>query len=85
MKPRFVIRNEKRVPATCTKQFVVGDIGFFKDGEVIPRTSPLDVLLTADLSFMKISNQFLLDGSNHHTTRHRYNLVRSHGVGAHFP
>ena len=29
----------------------------FKDGVVIPRTSPLDVLITADLAVMKISNQ----------------------------
>ena len=57
MKPRFVIRNGKRVPATRTKQFVVGNIGLFKAGVVIPRTSPLEVLITADLAVMKISNQ----------------------------
>ena len=56
-KPRLVVRNGKKVPATRTKQFVVGNIGFFKNGVVIPRTSPLDVLLTADLAVMKISNQ----------------------------
>ena len=56
-KPRFVIRNGKKVPATRTRQFVVGNIGFFKNGVVIPRTSPLNRLLTADLAVMKISNQ----------------------------
>ena len=54
---KVLIRNGKRVPNTCTKQFVVGNIGLFKYGVVIPRTSPLGVLLTADLAVMKISNQ----------------------------
>ena len=39
-KPRFAVRNGKRVPATRTKQFVVGNVGFFKNGVVIPRTLP---------------------------------------------
>ena len=56
-KPHFVVRNGKKVPATRTKQLVVGNIGFSKDVVVIPRTSPRDVLLTADLAVMKISNQ----------------------------
>ena len=51
-----MIRNGKRLPATRTKQFIVGNIGLFKSGVVIPRTSPLEVLLTADLAAMKISN-----------------------------
>ena len=55
-KPRFIVRNGKKVPATITKQFIVGKIGFFKYGVVIPRTSPRDVLLTSDLVVMKISN-----------------------------
>ena len=56
-KPRFVIRNGTQVPDTRTKQFLVGNIGLFKDGVVIPHTYPLEVLLTADLAVMKISNQ----------------------------
>ena len=56
-KTRFVIRNRKRVPETRTKQFVVGNIGFFKGSVVIPHTSQMDVLLTADLAVMNISNQ----------------------------
>ena len=53
-KPRFWIVNRKRVPATRTKQFVAGNIVLLKDGVVIPRTSPLDVLITADLAVMNI-------------------------------
>ena len=56
-KPRFVVRNGKKVTAKRTKQFVVGNIEFSKDGVVIPRASPRDVLLTADLAVTKISNQ----------------------------
>ena len=56
-KPRFAVQNGKRVPATRTKQFVVGNVGFFKNGVVIPRTSPRDVILTADLAVLKITNQ----------------------------
>ena len=55
-KPRFVIRNEKRVPATRTKQFVAGNIDLFKSGVVIPRTSRLEVLTMADPAVMNISN-----------------------------
>ena len=56
-KPWFLIRNGKRLPATCTKQFVVGNIGLFKSRVVIPRTSPLELILTSELAVMKISNQ----------------------------
>ena len=56
-KLRFIVRYGKKVSATITKQFVVENIGFFKDGVVITRTSPRDVLLTADLVVMKISNK----------------------------
>ena len=43
--------------ASRTKQFCVGDIGFWKNGALLPRSSPLDVLLSADLATMKITNQ----------------------------
>ena len=56
-RPRFVVRNGKKVPATRTKQFSVGNVGFFKEGTVLPRTSMLEVLLTADLAVLKITNQ----------------------------
>ena len=55
--PRFLLQNGKNVPAMRTKHFVVGNIGSFKDGVVIPRTSPRSVLLTADLAVMKISKK----------------------------
>ena len=56
-KPRFVIRNRKKVRATRTIQFSVENIGFFKDGKVIPKSSPLHVLLSCDAATLKISNQ----------------------------
>ena len=56
-RPRFVVLNGKRVPATRTKQFVVGDVGFFKNGKVIKRSSSLAQLLDADLAVLKITNQ----------------------------
>ena len=56
-KPRMVKQNGKMVPATRTRQFRVGDIGFFKNNKVLPRRSPLKQLLSADSATMKISNQ----------------------------
>ena len=56
-KPRRVKRNGKMVRATRTVQFAVKDIGFWKDGKVLSRTSPLSLLLQADAATMKISNQ----------------------------
>ena len=56
-KPRTVLKNGVRVPATRTKQFVVGNVGFFKNGKVIPRRSSLKKLLSADIAVLKITNQ----------------------------
>ncbi len=56
-KPRRVRRNGSWVRATRTKQFSVGDIGFWKDGKPLSRYSSLSTLLTADSATMKISNQ----------------------------
>ena len=56
-KPRMIKQNGRMVPATRTRQFRVGDIGFFKDHKVLPRRSALDHLLTADSATMKITNQ----------------------------
>jgi hypothetical protein len=55
--PRTVLRNGVRVPATRTKQFQLKNIGFFKDGKVIPRSSPAKILLSCDAATLKISNQ----------------------------
>ena len=57
IKPRRVRRNGKMVPATRTCQFTVGNVGFFREGRVIPRTAPLSDLLQADLATLKIRNQ----------------------------
>ena len=56
-RPRVVTRNGKKVSATLTKQFLIKDVGFFKYGQVLPRRSPLDILLTADQCALKITNQ----------------------------
>ena len=56
-KPRKVKRNGKMVRATRTVQFRVRDIGFWKDGKILPRRSPLSLLLQADSATMKITNQ----------------------------
>jgi hypothetical protein len=55
--PRYVLRNGQKERSTRTKQFSVGNVGFFKDGKVLARTSPLDTLLTSDAATLKISNQ----------------------------
>ena len=56
-KPRYAVRNGVRVPATRTKQFRVENVGFFKDDEIIPRSSTLAVLLSCDSATLKITNQ----------------------------
>ena len=55
--PRKVKVNGKWHQATCTEQFCVGDVGFFKDGKVLPRQASLKTLITADSATLKISNQ----------------------------
>lgn len=35
----------------------MGNVGFFKDGKLVPRTSPLEQLLDCDLCTLKISSQ----------------------------
>ena len=51
------MQNCKLVSYTHTKQFLVGNIVCFHNGMIMPRNSPLDVLLTADLDVLKKSNQ----------------------------
>ena len=55
--PKTVYNNGKKQPATRTKQFTVGNVGFFRNGKAIPRSSKLTDLLSADLAVLKISNQ----------------------------
>ena len=56
-KPKLIQRNGKKVPATRTKQFSVGNVGFFKNNAVLARTSALSCLLQADSCTLKITNQ----------------------------
>jgi hypothetical protein len=55
--PRQVRRNNEWVRATRTIQFRTKDVGFWKNGQHLDRTSPLSILLTADAATLKISNQ----------------------------
>ena len=56
-KPKFVIRQGRKTRTTRTQQFSVRNVGFFKDGNIMPRSSPLSILLTCDLATLKITNQ----------------------------
>jgi hypothetical protein len=56
-RPKFTISNGEKVNATRTKQFLVKNIGFFKNGKIVPRSSPLATLLSCDAATMKITNQ----------------------------
>ena len=51
-RPRTTSSNSKR-----TINFRVNDVGFFKEGKILPRTSSLKTLLTADACTLKIENQ----------------------------
>ena len=56
-KPSSIKLNGWVVHTTRTRQLQVWDIGFWKDGKILPRHSPLERLLTADSATMKIYNQ----------------------------
>ena len=56
-KPRLVKRNGQMVRATRTVQFRVKDVGFWKDGHILTKNSPISVLLQADSATMKITNK----------------------------
>jgi len=43
--------------ATHTKQFQMKDIRFWKNGQILPHDSPLNLLVTGDSCIMKISNK----------------------------
>jgi hypothetical protein len=55
--PRYIVHNGVKTQTTRTKQFLVQNVGFFKEGKIIPRTAPLEVLLSCDAATLKISNQ----------------------------
>ena len=56
-RPRYVRRGKRWIRATRTIQFQLKDIGFFKNGKILSRESPLIALYTADGATMKITNQ----------------------------
>ena len=43
--------------AKRTINFRIGDVGFFKNGHILPRSSPLHILRSADACTLKLSNQ----------------------------
>lgn len=51
----YTIRNPKK--PTRTHQFRVMDVTFWRDGNILPNSSPLKTLLTADEATLRISNQ----------------------------
>ena len=55
--PRMVTKDRKNKRATRTVQFHVGDVGFFKDGKVLRRSTKLSDLSLADSATLKITNQ----------------------------
>jgi hypothetical protein len=55
--PKFVNQNGEKRRATRTKQFSVGNVGFFKNSKIIPRSSSLETLLSCDAATLKITNQ----------------------------
>ena len=55
-KPK-VSKNPNRKRTTRTVQFLVQNVGFFKNNQILPRTSQLHLLLTADSCTLKITNQ----------------------------
>ena len=56
-KPRMTIYKGVTKRATRTIQFSVGNIGFFKNGQILPRKSNLQTLLQAESCTLKITNQ----------------------------
>jgi hypothetical protein len=55
--PKFIFKTGKKIRATRTRQFTVGNVGFFNNGKIVPRTAPLSALLQCEAATLKISNQ----------------------------
>jgi hypothetical protein len=56
-KQKTFLHNGVHKRATRTVQFTYSNVGFFKEGRIIPRSSPLEILLACDSATLKISNQ----------------------------
>ena len=72
-KPNIKVIHGKSRRTTRTQQFTLRNVGFFKDNKILPRTSPLKVLLTADSCTLKITNQKngRMGQTIHHFATHR--------------
>jgi hypothetical protein len=72
-RPRWIYRNGERRRATRTKQFSFDNVGFYKNGRILSRESPLELLLTADSATLKITNQKngRMGGTIHHKSNGR--------------
>ena len=53
-KPRMARCDGRQIQAARTVQFTVGSIGFFKNGQILVQQSPLDLLLTVDITNRKM-------------------------------
>jgi hypothetical protein len=56
-KPKFVTIDGQRTRATRTVQFQIAHVGFFKNHAILPRTSSLEELFSANSCTLKITNQ----------------------------
>ena len=56
-KPKYVISGGKKIKSTQTQQFSVGDVGFFKDVYIFPRSFPVTILLRRDSDTLKFPHQ----------------------------
>jgi hypothetical protein len=56
-KPRYSTSNGVKRRSTRTVQFRVADIGFFYNGQILPRKSSLEILSKATSCTLKITNQ----------------------------
>ena len=74
---RMINRDGRLIRATRTVQFTVGNVGFHKNNKVLPRNSPLALLLTADQCTLKITNQ--KNGRMGQTISHETTLNDPHG------
>ena len=74
-KPRITTVNGKAKRATQTVQFVLAHVGFFKSNKILPRRSPLEVLLTTDSCTLKITNQ---KNGRMGETIHQYGIDSKH-------
>ena len=83
-KPKTVTQNRKRVSDMRTKTIVFGNVRFFHNGMIMPRKSPLDVLLTSELAVLNISNsEEFLYGPNHNAACNRHHYVPCERLGSH--